>query len=178
MKVLSTTTWQPRLCATSLTAAMSVSPINGLVGVSIYTNRVFFRMAFAYISRIGSIDVGELQAKVRQHLVEQPRNSAVQIVGRYNVFTRLHQGRDGRNRRHSAGEDARRYTTLQRSQVFFQSRTRRVSSARVVIALCLAQFFLCVRGCRKDGGSNRSCGGIRRVSDVDGARSEPWLLLS
>ena len=132
--------------------------------------------ALRHVERIAGGYVGKLKPEIRQHLIEQARHAAVEIVRCDDVFSGFHQVCQSRNGRHSAGEDARSDTAFQRCQVLFKSCTRRVAGAGVVVSFGLTQLFLGIRrGCEN---RRRDCSGRRIgfVSNVNRARGKTRLL--
>ena len=91
MKVLSTTTSQPRLCAIGADGG-DVGEPHQRIGrrLDVDVARVLADGAL-HVARIGRVHVGELEAEVRHDLVEQPRHAAVEIVGGDDVIAGLHQ---------------------------------------------------------------------------------------
>ncbi len=169
MKVLSTTTSQPRLCAIAADGG-DVGEPHQRIGrrLDVDVARVLANGVLD-VARVRGVDVGELQPEVGHDLVEQPRHAAIQIVGGDDVIACLHHLAERADRGHAAGEHARGDAAFQRCQVLFQPRARRIAGARVVVAFGLAQLFLSVGGGGKDRRSDRSGGWVGLIADVDGA---------
>ena len=99
------------------------------------------------------------------------------IVGGDNVVAGLHQVADRADGGHAAGEYRRGDAAFQRGEVLLQPRARGIAGARVVVAFGLAQLFLRVGRCRKDGRSDSAGGRIGVVADVDGASGKAGSVL-
>ena len=113
---------------------MSVSDISGLVGVSMCISFVFGLIAASTASRFARIDVLDLDAVVRNDLVEQPRRAAIDIVRADQVIARMQRGHQRIDRRHAARKRMPARAAFERGQRFFQAVTRGVAGARVIPA--------------------------------------------
>ena len=92
-------------------------------GLDVHHARVLADRALD-IFRVRSIDIGEFEAEVGHHLVEQARGSAVQIISADDVIAGFECVDDGVDCRHAAGEHAGRDSAFQRGKILLQARAR------------------------------------------------------
>src|SRR3954452_971770 len=105
--------------------------------LDVHHARVFADGTFD-IARVRSVDIGELHAKIAQHLVEQAWDSAIKIVAADDVVARLvHRGNriDGS---HPAGKNSGSHAALQCRKILFNTITRGVRYPRILVSLVLA----------------------------------------
>src|SRR5208283_802814 len=126
------------------------------------------------IRRHESVDLGERQSEVREHLVEQPRRSSVKIMSGNDVVSSLEHGRDGVDGGHSAGEDFRSDSCFERGKIGFEAIAGGIGDARVFVAFVFPDLFLDVSGGSVDGDVDRACRGFGFLSGVNGASGETW----
>src|SRR5208282_473787 len=123
---------------------------------------------------IGSVDIGERQSEVREHLVEQARRPSVKIVSGNDVVSSLEHGRDGVDGGHSAGENFRGDSCFERGEIGLEAIAGGIRDARIFVAFVFPDLFLDVSGGSVDGDVDRACRGFGFLSGVNGASGETW----
>ena len=123
-------------CATSAQAAMSVTVIIGLVGVSRKTMlRVRLQRARARRRRPRCRRSVNCRPNFSQHPAEEAVRAAVHVLAGHDVIARLQHAEDGVGGGHAGGEAVAVLAALERGQVRFQRGARRVLRPRVLVAL-------------------------------------------
>ncbi len=177
MKVLSTTS-STFLRAANFADGLKISESHERVGGRLHINHArLFANGALNISDVGSIHVGEFDAVAGENLVEEARRSAVEIVAADDVVARLVHGAESVDGSHAAGEDARRDSTFEGSEILFQTRARRIRNPRVLVAFVLPNLLLDVGRGRMNGGRNRAAFEVRLLPDVNGASSKTGKLM-
>src|SRR5258707_12826302 len=89
--------------------------------------------------------MAELDTVIGDDLMEQSRPTAIHVVAANQVIAFLEKALGhGDNRSHSAGENVRRGSTFQRSQIPLNARARGIAGPQVVVAFIFANFRLSV----------------------------------
>jgi hypothetical protein len=91
--------------------------------------RIFLECPF-HVVDVGSIDVRKCQSKIDQHLIEQARCPAVEIVAGNDVVACFEHRSNGVDRRHPTAEHARRRSAFKRRQVRLQPVASRIRYTR------------------------------------------------
>ena len=114
------------------------------------------------------VDVGEIEAELAAHALEQPERAAVGVVADEHVIAGLEPRQQRVDRRHARGERERRRACLDRGDVALERHARRILRAAVFEAgVRLPEAVLHVgRGLinRRDDGAG---GGIRFLAGVN-----------
>ena len=116
---------------------------------------------------IAGVDVREVQPVPPQDALEVAIRAAVRVVGDDDVIARGEKGGDRRDGRHARGERERALAALNRRDVGFDGRARRVLRPRVLVALVLAEGILDVRGRLEDRGDDGAGRRIGLLAGVD-----------
>ena len=156
--VLSTMTRTPWRCAISLAAARSVIRSIGLVGVSMNRYLVFWRDGRLDQVEARGIHVGEVEAELAAHALEETERAAVGVVADDEMVAGFEPRQDGVDGGHARGEGKRGRAALDRCEVGFERHAGGVLGAAVFESLVLAESLLHVGGGlidRRDDGAGR-----------------------
>ena len=125
------------------------------------------------VSDVGRVEIAELHAVVPDHRIEQPKGTAVDVVGADGVISGLEkQLRDGRLGRHSRCECTGTDPTFQYRHAVFKRLSRRVLSSSVLVTLVFSYPFLNERGSLIDRYRNGSGCRVGFLSRMYGVCSE------
>ena len=163
-KTLSSTTFAPAACASSVTAAMSTSDCIGFDGVSKNTAWVGYRQRLLPLREVLAVDEDGLHAPARQDLVAHHEARPEQAArGDQPVTGAQQRAQRGEHRGHAARGGERRGRTLDQAQPLLEHGDGRVAVARVDEAVDLAGERLLRDGRRRvdvAGGQEHRLGGL------------------
>jgi hypothetical protein len=125
---------------------------------------------------VRGVHIREGERITRQHFLEQPDRSAIDVIGNHHVVAGLQERGDRIDRRHARGKRKRRLAFLHRGDVAFERSASRILRAGVLVAFVFSERFLHVgRGLinRGDDGAGRGVGCLAGVQ-TDCTESRVW----
>jgi hypothetical protein len=166
------------LAAANFADGLKIGESHEWVGWRLYINhpRLFANGALD-ISDVRSVHVSELDAVAGENLVEETRRSSVEIIAADDVVARLVHGAESCDGGHTAGEDTRRDSTFQGSEILFQTCARRIRNSRIFVPFVFSNLLLDVGRGRMDGGRDSAAFEVRLLSDVNGASCKTGRLI-
>ena len=137
--------------------------------------RVFLERFFDRL-QIGGIDIGEGEAEIGEHLIEQARRSAIEIVAGDDVVSGFEHAGNGVDRGHAAGEDFGSNSAFERGEVGFEPVARGIRDAGILVTFVLADLLLDVSGGGVNGDIHGAGQRVRFLSGMNGAGGKPMFI--
>ena len=137
--MLSTTRIAPTRCASSATAAISMTCKSGFVGVSIQTILVACERSRGESLSTGIFGVARHEPPRFEYALQEAKGSSVEIGGRDHFVARAQDREHGRGRRQPRCERQATLAVFERGQAGLERGPRRISAARILIALVPAR---------------------------------------